>query len=181
VAPSDHARAVALLFGYLGSRGGGIPHDGASRLGSRPQAARPLATGPRADLEAALTYFVAAAPKHTADEEESLFPRLRAMTDPAAARALELLDRLEQDHDEAEQHHCSVDVLGRRWLAQGSLDHVAAGALRAHLNALQTIYQQHIGLEDRELFPAAARLLSPAQLHAVGVEMAARRSKAAGR
>src|SRR4051812_21080525 len=93
-------------------------------------AGSPLGTGPRADLEAALTYFAAAAPKHTADEEESLFPRLRATTDPAAAHALELLDRLEQDHDEAEQHHCSVDVLGRRWLALGTLDHVAAGALR---------------------------------------------------
>ncbi|MGH9143131.1 MAG: hemerythrin domain-containing protein [Vicinamibacterales bacterium] len=141
----------------------------------------PLATGPRADLDAALTYFATAAPKHTADEEESLFPRLRATTDPTAARALELLDHLAQEHDEAEQHHCAVDALGRRWLAVGRLDPVAAAALRAHLVALQTMYQQHIGLEDRELFPAAARLLSPAQLHAVGAEMAARRSKAAGR
>ena len=141
----------------------------------------PLAAGPRAELEAALTYFATAAPKHTADEEESLFPRLRAAADPATIQALELLDRLEQDHDEAEQHHCSVDVLGRRWLALGSLDPAAAGALRPHLVALHTIYRQHIGLEDRELFPAAARLLSPAQLHAIGVEMAARRSKATTR
>ena len=140
-----------------------------------------LEARPRADLEAALTYFATAAPKHTADEEESLFPRLRATTDPAAIQALDLLDRLEQDHNEAEQHHCSVDILGRRWLAVGSLDPVAATALRAHLSALQTIYRQHIGLEDRELFPAAARLLSPDQLREVGMEMAARRQKAVRR
>lgn len=140
-----------------------------------------LEAGARAELEAALTYFATAAPKHTADEEESLFPRLRATTDPATVQALALLDRLEQDHDEAEQHHCSVDILGRRWLAVGSLDPVAAGALRAHLVALQTIYGQHIGLEDSELFPSAARLLSPDQLRAVGLEMAARRSRTLSR
>jgi len=34
-------------------------------------------------------------------------------------------------------------------------------------------------LEDRELFPAAARLLSSSQLAAVGLEMAARRNTGA--
>ena len=33
----------------------------------------------RVALESALRYFREAAPKHTADEEESLFPRLRQM------------------------------------------------------------------------------------------------------
>src|SRR5437016_13096395 len=65
----------------------------------------PLTTGLRTELEAALRYFATAAPKHTADEEESLFPRLRATADPAINQALGLLDRLEQDHDELEQHH----------------------------------------------------------------------------
>jgi hypothetical protein len=56
----------------------------------------PLGTGPRADMAAALTYFATAAPQHAADEEESLFPRLRATTDPTAVQVLELVDRLEQ-------------------------------------------------------------------------------------
>jgi hemerythrin superfamily protein len=38
---------------------------------------RPLTSQARAALESALPYFQEAAPKHTADEEESLFPRLR--------------------------------------------------------------------------------------------------------
>lgn len=37
---------------------------------------RPLTDDARAALESALRYFRESAPKHTADEEESLFPRL---------------------------------------------------------------------------------------------------------
>ena len=66
----------------------------------------PLTSPQRGDLEASLRYFAVAAPKHTADEEQSLFPRLRAVSDPAVTHALELLER---DHDEAEQLHATVD------------------------------------------------------------------------
>lgn len=136
----------------------------------------PLTPGYRADLEGALKYFATAAPKHTADEEDSLFPRLRAVDDPAAARATELLGQLEHDHQEADEHHRVVDTIGRRWLADGSLDPSNAAALRASLVRLQAIYQRHIGVEDSELFPAAARLLTPSELEAVGREMSARRT-----
>ncbi|PYV99204.1 MAG: hypothetical protein DMG89_08830 [Acidobacteria bacterium] len=43
---------------------------------------RPLTEETRAALESALRYFREAAPKHTADEEESLFPRMRQKRDP---------------------------------------------------------------------------------------------------
>jgi hypothetical protein len=43
---------------------------------------RPLTEETRAALESALRYFREAAPKHTADEEESLFPRMRQNRDP---------------------------------------------------------------------------------------------------
>ena len=61
----------------------------------------PLTLTHRSALEASLRYFAIAAPKHTADEEESLFPRLRGSSDPAAVAAMTLVDRLEHDHDEA--------------------------------------------------------------------------------
>ena len=51
-----------------------------------------------AELEAALAYFATASPKHTADEEDSLFPRLRDTHDPAAKRAITLVEQLERDH-----------------------------------------------------------------------------------
>jgi Hemerythrin HHE cation binding domain len=40
-------------------------------------------------LESALRYFAQAAPKHTADEEQSLFPRLRRIDDPEIRPAFE--------------------------------------------------------------------------------------------
>src|SRR5262245_54334049 len=55
----------------------------------------------RTALDNARTYFATAAPRHTADEEESLFPRLRAAADPAVQHALEIVDRLEHDHERA--------------------------------------------------------------------------------
>jgi hemerythrin-like domain-containing protein len=112
----------------------------------------------RAQLQAAIAYFAQAAPRHTADEEESLFPRLRASADPVATRALDLLVRLEQDHAVADERHQAVDRL-----------------VREHLDALHRAYETHIAIEDQELFPAAARVLSREQVIEIGREMAARR------
>lgn len=126
-------------------------------------------------LSAALHYFRTAAPRHSADEEHSLFPRLRSSSHPDARAALQRLDALEADHRVAEDHQDAVDVLGRRWLRQGTLRAGDARSLREHLVALERLYYRHIGVEDRELFPAAERLLTATDLEAVGREMAARR------
>jgi hemerythrin-like domain-containing protein len=131
----------------------------------------------RGEVEAALTYFATASPKHTADEEDSLFPRLRRTHDPAAKRALKLVAQLERDHDIAERHHHLVAELVRRWLADEGLETRETAKLRGHLAALQSLYRRHIDVEDRELFPAAARLLSTTQIADIGREMAARRSR----
>jgi hemerythrin-like domain-containing protein len=142
---------------------------------NRRIAGGPLPPAQQQELGAALTYFRTAAPKHTADEEHSLFPRLRALDDPTTTRTLHILVRLEREHDEADEHHRVVDVLGRRWITRGGLGPTETAALRDHLAALQSLYSQHIAIEDRELFPAAARLLSSSELMEVGREMAARR------
>jgi hypothetical protein len=59
---------------------------------------RPLIEEARAALESALRYFREAAPKHTADEEESLFPRLRQMRNPNVESAIQNLELLEDEH-----------------------------------------------------------------------------------
>src|SRR5215813_12965034 len=59
---------------------------------------RPASEQVRGALESALRYFRQAAPKHTSDEEESLFPRLRDITDPNLASAMSKLDALEEEH-----------------------------------------------------------------------------------
>lgn len=130
----------------------------------------------RRALEGALKYFETAAPKHTADEEESLFPRLRASGDPEAERALALMQRLESDHETADGHHTAVNTLVRRWLEHDRLDAGDAAVLREHLAALHALYRAHIAIEDRDVFPAAARALDAGTLEEIGREMAARRS-----
>src|SRR5579871_576381 len=73
---------------------------------------RPLTEEARSALESALRYFREAAPKHTADEEESLFPRLRRTHSHEIQAALATLDTLEDDHRKAEALHAEVDALG---------------------------------------------------------------------
>ena len=135
----------------------------------------PLTPRHRADLVAALHYFDTALRIHTADEEESLFPRLRASSDPAAAEAFELIELLEADHRDVEERHRAVDALVRWWIAADALDATSLGTLREHLATLQEIYGEHIAVEDCQLFPAAARALSAAQIAEIAREMAARR------
>ena len=134
-----------------------------------------LAEPDREALTGGLHYFRTAVPRHAADEEQSLFPRLRSSDDSRAKAALWMVERLAADHRVAEDHHDAVEVLGRRWLRQGGLPADDARALRQHLVALERLYRVHIALEDQELFPIARRVLTAAELAAIGHEMADRR------
>ena len=135
----------------------------------------PLTPSNRRALEGSIGYFAVAAPKHTADEEISLFPRLRENANPEVAGALAALDALEHDHQEAQTDHVAVDELARQWLADGSLSEPNLEELRQRVARLQALYQRHIAIEDREVFPIAARVLHRAQIEELGREMAARR------
>ena len=137
-----------------------------------------LAEADREILTAGFHYFRAVIPRHAADEEHSLFPRLCFSADPHAKAAIRMVERLEADHRVVEDHQDAVDVLGRRWLRQGRLPAGDARALREHLVALERLYRRHIAVEDHELFPLTQRLLTPAELGAIGHEMVARRKEA---
>jgi hemerythrin-like domain-containing protein len=144
------------------------------KLASQRQGAA-LSEQERTALSGSLQYFREAAPKHTADEEESLFPRMRA-ADPAATRVLfERIDALESDHKTAVKVHAEVDALGQIWLSRGSLCSDEASQLQALLGQLAALYELHIALEDSEVFPSAAQLLSSSDRRAISLEMAARR------
>jgi hemerythrin-like domain-containing protein len=135
-----------------------------------------LDAGDRQALEAALRYFSTAAPRHSADEEESLFPRLKKSDDADVQSALAVLERLEADHRVADAHHAEVDTIARHWLSAGELTPQQTETLIGHLTALEELYRGHIAVEDRDLFPAAGRALSAEELEDVGREMAARRN-----
>lgn len=136
----------------------------------------PLENDTRAALETALRYFREAAPKHTADEEESLFPRLRRIENPELTTALATIDALEQDHRRADSLHAEVDTLGRRCLEMGHLSAGDAQRFRKAVADLASIYVEHIKIEDDVVFPAAGRALADADKTAIAAEMAARRN-----
>jgi hemerythrin-like domain-containing protein len=131
----------------------------------------------REALETALRYFREAAPKHTADEEESLFPRMRELGDGATRDALAKIQALEADHQVAKDGHDAVEELGRKWLAAGRLSERDTSHLLAHLHELQLIYERHIAVEDNEIFPLARQVLDAETLTDVGREMAERRGQ----
>jgi hemerythrin-like domain-containing protein len=135
----------------------------------------------RAALETALRYFREAAPKHTADEEESLFPRLRSLHDTELQAVLRQVETLQRDHAEAEKGHAEVDRLGQAWLAHGTLSQTDAVRFSHLVTELTELYRLHIAIEEREVFPAAATALGKLQLQAMGEEMAARRALKTGR
>lgn len=129
----------------------------------------------REQFELGLRYFRDAAPKHTLDEEESLFPRLRSKRDDKSNAAFELLESLHAEHGEAEIKHHKVDELGRAWIEDEGLSADNTRLLTSLLKELQATYEKHIALEDNELFPMAQGILDRVELEAIAREMAARR------
>ncbi len=142
---------------------------------SREEEGRPLSAIGRRALEQAVAYFDKAGSRHTADEEDDLFPRLRAASSDEAAAVMAVVDRLEDDHRAAEAGHASVKRFVTTWLEKDRLAATEWRALVEALESLQRTYQAHIAVEDHQVFPAASRLLSDAQLEEVGRAMAARR------
>jgi len=119
----------------------------------------------RALLSTSLRYFREAGPKHTADEEESL----------DIEAVLARIESLEQDHECADRSQVEVDRLGRLWLTAGQLSSDDASRFEELVCQLETLYRHHIGIEDTEVFPCAARVLAAVDRQAIGDEMAVRR------
>ncbi len=160
---SDCHRRVEMFLGVL---------KAAARLNGRQ-----LSTDEQRSLDNALRYFREAAPKHTADEEQSLFPRMRQTGSAEAQAALAELERLEADHRWADPLHARVDKLGERWLLVGHLEPAEAGALSDAVAQLGAMYAHHIEVEEKVVFPAASRCLPKAEQHRIGLEMTARRQR----
>jgi hemerythrin-like domain-containing protein len=137
---------------------------------------RELTDDGRRALAVSLDYFANSAPRHTADEEHSLFPRVRRSENPDARAVMAELDRLEDDHRRCEVGHALVEQLGRRWLDRGRLDEDQRIRLRAALDELTSVYAAHIQMEENRVFPVASQILKADQIREVGEEMRARRS-----
>jgi hemerythrin-like domain-containing protein len=136
---------------------------------------RPASEETRRALGTALKYFGHAAPKHTADEEDSLFPRLRRNQHPEFQFALSQLDQLEEEHRIAAPMHAEVEDLGARYISAGSLSTAEVERFRCAIASLVSMYNRHIQVEDSVIFPLAARLLTQEEKMDIAQEMARRR------
>ena len=158
---SDCHRRIEMFLGTLDSVAGVIDQEPTDEV--------------RQALESALRYFSQAAPKHTADEEESLFPRLRHTANPEVMAALARLDELEGEHRWADPLHAEVERIGVKYLSNGSLPNHEVEKFRTAIRGLRSMYQRHIRLEDHVIFPLAARVLTEQDKSAIAGEMADRR------
>lgn len=124
-------------------------------------------------LTTARRYFAGMATKHTADEEQSLAPRLQASL-AAAPDVAEGLARLVAQHVEVAAQHAALDALAEAWQA-GEVP--APAQWRSLTDTLVATYAEHIAYEDGTLYPFAASVLTAAELGAIGAEMAERRGQ----
>lgn len=130
---------------------------------------RTLTAEESAALHAALTYFQVGGQRHTADEEQSLFPRLQSLN------ATEELDRLENDHSRAADLHVQVEQLYQRWISLGSLSDPETRHLLDATAQLRALYDAHIAVEDNIIFPRAKQILDSGTISTIGEEFRARR------
>jgi hemerythrin-like domain-containing protein len=86
------------------------------------------------------------------------------------------LDRLEGDHQRAEELHDRVKKLFLMWIDAGWLDEQDADALVRATSELDRIYKEHIMIEEEVVFPVASKTLDNEAVLAMGHEFRARRS-----
>ncbi|MGD0529654.1 MAG: hemerythrin domain-containing protein [Polyangiaceae bacterium] len=112
-------------------------------------------------------WFSGPSARHEADEEESLFPRLRGAAIDDELRVL--LERL------AEQHHVharlEAELASARTVAE-----VASVAAK-----MDEAYRAHMDLEEQRLFPTARAILTESDFEAISTEMEARRGRDASK
>ena len=126
-------------------------------------------------IDRAAAHLRIAGVKHTADEENSLFPRLRECKDAVAREVLSAMDELEAEHEKAQKIELElyelIAFLPRKILAEKE-EFEKFNELAVKLNEL---YLPHIKLENELVFPVAAKILSFAELQEIGNEMRSRR------
>jgi hemerythrin-like domain-containing protein len=137
--------------------------------------ASPAPGAAKAAAESLLRYFAEALPRHEADEDLSLAPRLRAARAP---------DNVVQALDVVSKQHPDIDrVIGRiapLWEAiakdEGQLAAVAE-RLAQSTERIAVIWTPHLALEETVVFPAARALLDAKVLAEIRAEMRARRDE----
>lgn len=121
----------------------------------------------RQAAQAILRYFDTAGRHHHDDEERALFPALQSC---AHAEANDLIARLLAEHDAMNRAWTTL----RPQLVALTTDDAAA-LNPSDVHHFTQVYREHIALENTQLLPLAAYLLTPLQQQKIGQDMAFRR------
>jgi hemerythrin-like domain-containing protein len=122
-------------------------------------------------VQAALHYFQQGGERHTSDEEESLFPRLRARFTPA----VESIAQLQSEHRQATRLHKSIEHFYMDWISAGRLAPEDENHLSSETRQLKELYARHIQVEETIVFPYAAQALDAQTIATIGREFSLRR------
>jgi hemerythrin-like domain-containing protein len=128
-----------------------------------------------APVDAAVGHFAVTGARHTEDEEESLFPRLRSRGGALPPALAEALDVLEGEHDRAEALHEELTRVVAGMRRDGARIDAQVEQFCDCVSALLDVYRPHMRLENEVVIPAAGSILTSDELAAVGAEMRARR------
>ncbi len=123
-------------------------------------------------LQACFRFFETSGAWHTADEEQSLFPRMRAALRP---EELAYLDHLEAQHEEAEGEFAKLKAIAAQMAEQPAPEPALVESYRDTVGRLSRLYRQHIQSEDETLTAMGKRVLTPEDLAAIAAEMKHRR------
>lgn len=94
--------------------------------------------------------------RHTADEEQSLFPRLRGETISGDSEELGVL---EDNRRQADRLHAIVHSLYSAWISARALRPESQLRLLSCTETLKRLTEQHIQVEEQIVFPRAQQVL----------------------
>ena len=109
---------------------------------------------------------------HTADEEESIFPRF---TGALTIEEKAFVEGLELQHQETEKVYGELKRFYLAWKDSAPSAPAAKDRFRSLVARLCDLYRSHIAAEDTQLVPIGRRVLDAEQLAAIATEMKARR------
>ena len=119
-----------------------------------------------AAVRSALQYLRVGVLQHMADEEKTLFSRLRI---ESLGHKTEELRALEFDHGDVDNLSQAVETLFLAWITDGRLSLEDEQRLRSDTMRLRHLYEEHMQAEEEIVFPLAGRMLDSQPLLSIVV------------
>lgn len=135
-------------------------------------ASRQLTRAETESVQSALQYFRMNGLRHGRDEQESLFPRLRA---ESISGNSEELCQLESNDRHTNRLHVTVASLYSAWILGGGLGPDDDLQLQSSTEKLKRLFDEHMRVTEQIVFPRAIQLLGSRSMAAIGQEFRARR------